>query len=237
MLGYHIYILFIKTREDNCWLLHPCSNETLSERSHQMPIRKIRNEERATAKHFPFLHPPQCASECTCCPSMPFLYMLGAIKPVSVWQCTEFQCAKIPYFVRRMTTLWLDEGKEQERQYPIFFSTPCKTCCTAESILICFYRSLTAPHVCLGQLIQCKWALDFSLLLTVLSLYQGWSAISYVMVCLFRLLPKSNQFNQWMNHLLSSQEVSTVWGHILYLLSWKYSSILFDLNKWLIYNS
>lgn len=69
----HLYTVHKDQGRHGCCPFHLCSNETLSERFHPMPISKIRNVGRATGKHFPFLHPPQCASERTCCPWMPFL--------------------------------------------------------------------------------------------------------------------------------------------------------------------
>lgn len=149
------------------------------------------------------------------------------------------QKAKIPYFVKRMWTLWFEESKGEERQYPpppFFF--PVKHVALQKAFWYVF-TYLWQHHVCLGQSVCWQMCFDFYLLLTKLSLYWGWRATPGVTV--FRLPPMG-----WIILSLGGYLIPTfrpgswcsVGSHSVHILSsWKYSSIFFDLNKGSTYNS
>lgn len=115
------------------------------------------------------------------------------------------QKAEISYFVRRMSTLWFEESKGEERQFPPH-TPPVKHVALQKAFWYVF-TYLWQHHM---SILASQY--DVNVLWVPIShwqysvpLYQGWSATPDVMVCcLFRLPPKRWTISSVDGHLLST---------------------------------
>lgn len=127
-------------------------------------------------------------------------------------------------------------GEQRREETTPSFLPCCEGCCTAGGWWICFYTSLTAPH--LSWPLNKMW-LCFGVPAPIYSspFVAGlWSHSRCNGLLSFQIAPQKLIISS-ISQLCLRQEFGAVWGHILYLLSWKCSSIFSDLNKWVPYNS